>query len=49
MIYFFSYTQYMLYIFPIIPAYFYLRVSGIFTLWCVFLKYLNTSSITGNP
>lgn len=49
MIYFFSCTQYMLYIFLIIPAYFYLRVSSIFTLWFVFLKYLNTSSITGNP
>lgn len=49
MIYLFSYTQYMLYIFLIIPAYFYLRVSSIFTLWFVFLKYLNTSSITGNP
>lgn len=49
MIYLFSYIQYMLYIFLIIPAYFYLRVSSIFTLWFVFLKYLNTSSITGNP
>lgn len=49
MIYLFSYTQYMLYIFLIIHVYFYLRVSSIFTLWFVFLKYLNTSSITGNP